>query len=175
MKGERRAMEQELRIILAACIQEIDSDSSDLEHCLKRYGNESEELRSHLELWLRFRSTEKAQRTEAALQKGRAALLAEAASMKGGMRGMINRWAASSFARAAAVLVAGVMVLGGGAGASAALGGPDPAGNALESIGVMAPREAPDDPNDCIEFNPEPGQAEEPAPPPTSGDALGCP
>jgi len=129
-------MDGKLRKILTECIREIESGDSSMEDCLQRYPDRAAELRPHLELWSGLNAAAKAEPNLGSQQRGQQRLEAAVseAEREGGRR-MIP-FLTPALAKAGAVAVAAVLVIGGAAGASAALGGPDVAGDVLSGIGI---------------------------------------
>ena len=129
-------MDRKLRKILTECIQDVETGARDIEGCLQRHPDRAVDLRPHLELWRGLNAAAKAQPNSGSQQRGQQQLLGALADMeKRGERRMIP-FLTPALAKAAAV-VAGVMLLtGGAAGASAALGGPNVAGDVLSGIGI---------------------------------------
>jgi len=124
---------------LAEAIQAIESGVG-FNAAVARYPAEAAGLRSHLGLWQRLEAAPRVDMANSAANGGRASVL----EVLAGPPGAAFKGAQSAFAKAAAVAM-GVMVLGASAaGASAALGGPDFAGAALESVGIHRGGEAGD-------------------------------
>jgi hypothetical protein len=114
---------------LAEAIRAIES-GADFDVVVARYPGYEDALRSHLSLWRRLDAVPRVEPDAVAVNNGRAAMLAALATP------VASPAPLAGLAKAFAV-VAGVFILGAGAaGASGALGGPDFAGTALESVGV---------------------------------------
>jgi len=125
-------MDNELSKTLADCLAEIEGGAS-VDDCLKRHPDQASELRPHLESWSVIGGAALVQPSVAALNRGRQAMRSALTSAPSGFGPL----AAARMAPAwAAVVAAAVIVLGGAAGASAALGGPNVAGDALDAVGV---------------------------------------
>jgi len=129
-------MDRKLRKILTECIRDIETGAHDVKGCLQRHADRAAELRPHLELWSGLNAAAKAEPNLGSQQRGQQRLEAAVseAEREGGRR-MIP-FLTPALAKAGAVAVAAVLVIGGAAGASAALGGPDVAGDVLSGIGI---------------------------------------
>jgi len=129
-------MDRNLRKVLTECIRDIETGARDVEGCLQRHAEWAAELRPHLELWSGLNAAAKAEPNLGGQQRGQQRLHAAVseAERKGGKR-MIP-FLTPALAKAGALVVAAVLVIGGAAGASAALGGPDVAGEVLSGIGI---------------------------------------
>ena len=129
-------MDKKLRTILTECIRDIETGARDITGCLERYPERAEELRPHLELWSGLDASSPARPNFAGQQRGQERLLAAISDMqRRGDKRMIP-WLTPALAKAAAVLAGVVLLTGGAAGASAALGGPNVAGDVLSGIGI---------------------------------------
>jgi len=129
-------MDKKLRNILTECIRDIETGTRDVDGCLDRYPERAAELRPHLELWSSLDAAPRARPNFAGQQRGQQRLLAAIAGLqKGGERRMIP-FPTPALAKGVAV-VAGVLLLAGGAaGASAAFGGPNVAGEVFTAVGI---------------------------------------
>ena len=129
-------MDKKLRNILTECIRDIETGARDMDGCLERYPERAAELRPHLELWTSLDAAPMAKPGFAGQQRGQQQLLAALSDMeKRGKRRMIAFLTPAS-AKAAAVLAGVVLLVGGAAGTSAALGGPDVGGQVLSTMGI---------------------------------------
>ena len=129
-------MDKKLRKILTECIRDIETGSRDMEGCLERHPDRAAELRTHLELWSGLDAASMARPNFAGQQRGLERLLAAVSDMrKRGERRMVP-FLTPALAKAAAVLAGVVLLAGGAAGASAALGGPDVGGQVLSTMGI---------------------------------------
>jgi len=129
-------MDKKLRNILTECIRDIETGSRDLHDCLEQYPERAAELRPHLELWSSLDAAPRARPNFAGQQRGQQRLLAALSDMqKRGERRMVP-FLTPALAKAAAVLAGVVLLAGGAAGASAALGGPDVGGQVLSTMGI---------------------------------------
>ena len=129
-------MDRKLRKILTECIRDVETGARDIEGCLQRHPDRAVELRPHLELWRGLNAAAKAQPNSGSQQRGQHQLLAALSDMdKRGERRMIP-FLTPAVAKAAAVVAGVVLLTGGAAGASAALGGPNVAGDVLSGIGI---------------------------------------
>ncbi len=128
-----RAMDSKLRKILTDRIGDIETGARDVEGCLKRHPDQAAELRPHLELWSSLNASAKAQPNFGSQQRGRQPLLAALADME---RGKDKGTMIPAVAKVAVVMVAAALLVGGAAGASAALGGPDVGGQVLSTMGI---------------------------------------
>jgi hypothetical protein len=116
-------MDWKLREIIAGCISDMERGAS-VEECLKRHPGLEESIRPHIEMWASLNSSALVQPSTSAFNLGRQAMLTAVAS------GPTTGFWKPALAPAAAVLAAAFLVFG-GAGASAALGGPDVADDAV--------------------------------------------
>jgi hypothetical protein len=128
-------MDSVLRNTLADCIADMERGAG-VEDCLKRNSSQAAQLRPHLETWAAMGSLPSIQPPAAAFDRGRAAMLGALKPTATGFGPLSVTRFAPAWATVAAV-VAAVILLGGAAGTSAALGGPDPAGRVLSAVGVM--------------------------------------
>jgi hypothetical protein len=132
----QEAMDSKLRKALTECIRDIETGARDLEGCLQQHPECAWDLRPHLELWSNLNSAPKAEPKLGGRQRGQQQLLGALADMETQREKRLIPTLIPSLAKVAAV-VAGVMLLAGSAiGASAALGGPDVAGEVLSGIGI---------------------------------------
>jgi len=129
-------MDKKLRKILTECIRDIETGARDVDGCLERHPDRAAELRPHLELWSGLDAASMARPNFAGQQRGHQRLLAAITDLqKRGERRMIP-FLTPALAKAAAVLAGVVLLAGGAAGASAALGGPDVGGQVLSTMGI---------------------------------------
>ena len=128
-----RTMDSKLRKILTDCIGDIETGSRDVEGCLQRHPDRAAELRPHLELWSRLSAAPKAQPNFGSQQRGKQQLLGALSDME---RGTDTGKMIPAVAKVAVVMVAAALLVGGAAGASAALGGPDVTHDVLAGIGL---------------------------------------
>jgi hypothetical protein len=126
-------MDSKLRKILTDCIGDIETGVRDVEGCLQRHPDRAVELRPHLELWSGLNAAAKAQPNFGSQQRGRQQLLAALADME---RGKDKGKMIPAVAKVTVVMVAAALLVGGAAGASAALGGPDVGGQVLSTMGI---------------------------------------
>src|SRR5436309_10295616 len=122
---------------LADCIAEMERGAP-IEECLKRHPSHVGELRPRLEAWQAMAAGEPVQPSTAAFERGRRAMLngLESAPVRSGPLAAARL--APAWATVAAAVAAFLILMGGAAGASAALGGPDPAGDVLSVVGVSS-------------------------------------
>lgn len=136
---EKPALKKRFHKTLAAYIRDFDAGGSANE----RLDQLASEIRAHLELWRRLDSMPKAEPNPSAQERGHEMMLAELARLES--RRSRSHAGAPFFGRAAstvaATLVALLLIAGGVAGASAALGGPNVASEVLSGMGI---RSAPD-------------------------------
>ncbi len=119
--------------VLADCISQLERGAG-VEECLTAHPSQANELRPHLEAWQAMAGGTLAQPSTAAFDVGRRAML-------NALEAAPARWIPFSTARlapVAAAVAAFMLLIGGAAGASAALGGPDPAGDVLSVVGVSS-------------------------------------
>jgi hypothetical protein len=126
-------MDSKLRKLLTDCIRDIETGARDVEGCLQRHPDRAAELRPHLELWSGLNASAKAQPNFGSQQRGRQQLLGALADME---RGKDKGKMIPAVAKVAVVMVAAALLVGGAAGASAALGGPDVGGQVLSTFGL---------------------------------------
>ncbi len=126
-------MDNKLRKILTDCIGDIETGALDMEGCLQRHPDRAAELRPHLELWSGLNAAAKAQPNFGSQQRGKHQLLGALADME---RGQDKGRMIPALAKVAVVMVAAALLIGGAAGASAALGGPDVTHDVLAGIGL---------------------------------------
>src|SRR3990172_10928803 len=136
MEETRGAMDKKLRKILTESIRDIETGARDVDGCLERHPDRAGELRPHLELWSGLDAASLAKPNFAGQLRGQQRLMAAISDMqKRGERRMIPLLT-PAVAEAAAVLAGVVLLAGGAAGASAALGGPDVGGQVLSTMGI---------------------------------------
>jgi hypothetical protein len=127
-------MDRELRSILAQCISDMDRGAS-VEDCLKRNQTRANEIRPHLETWRALSGVSVPQIQPARFDRGRQALFAALAT-RSHRKTLSPLRLAPAWATAAAGIFGAVLLLGGAAGTSAALGGPNVAGDVFDAVGV---------------------------------------
>lgn len=132
-------MDRKLRKILTECIRDIETGARDVEGCLQRHADRAAELRPHLELWSSLNAAAKAEPNIGSQQRGQHQLLATLSEVERGGRKRMVPFLTPALVKAGTVAVAAVMLIGGAAGASAALGGPDVPGEVLSGIGINEP------------------------------------
>ena len=122
---------------LVDCISRMEGGAG-VDDCLKAHPSLASELRPQLEAWQAMGSGSVVQPSTAAIEGGRQAMLVA-------LKAAPERWTpltalrlAPAWTTAAAAVAAFAFLLGGAAGASAALGGPDPAGDVLSAVGVSS-------------------------------------
>lgn len=129
-------MDKKLNKALTNSIRALESGELTFEQCLSRHPEHADELRKHLELWQGMVASSKTAPAYEAQYRGRQQMLTALAGMaEGGAPSMIRRLA-PVFAKVTAVVAATALLVGGAAGASAALGGPSVADDVLSAIGV---------------------------------------
>jgi hypothetical protein len=128
-------MNSEFRKILAECIADMDGGAA-VEDCLKRNPSVAATLRPHLETWSTLGSTSLVQPPGTAFNRGRREMLSALRSTPAGLRPLAAARFAPAWATVAAAVVGLVVLLGGAAGTSAALGGPDVTGGVFDAVGV---------------------------------------
>ena len=166
-------MDRKLRKILTECIRDIEMGARDVEGCLQRHPDRAAELRPHLELWAGLNAAAKAEPDIGSQQRGQHQLLTTLSEVERGGRKRMIPFLTPALVKAGAVAVAAVLVIGGTAGASAALGGPNVPGGVLSGIGINdasgpdrhremdreqemeRTSEGPGEPNDSIDHTPE--------------------
>ena len=123
-------MDNALTKTLAEALQAIES-GADLDVVVARYPAQAEALMSHLGLWSRLNAAPRAEIDPLIASAGKARMMTGLAAPA-----VSSPLPTAALAKAIAV-AAGIVVLGASAtGASAALGGPDFAGSAFESVGI---------------------------------------
>ncbi len=128
-----RTMDSKLRNTLTECIRDIETGARDVEGCLQRHPDRAAELRPHLEMWSGLNAVAKAQPNFGSQQRGKQQLLGALSDME---RGTDRGKMIPAVAKVAVVMVAAALLIGGAAGASAALGGPDVSGHVLSTMGI---------------------------------------
>ncbi len=131
-------MDRKLRKTLTECIRDIETGARDVEGCLRRHPDQAAELRPHLELWSRLEAASKAQPNFGNQQRGRHRLLAVLEDMDSAPGKRVLPFLTPAVAKAAAVIGAVALLVGGAAGASAALGGPDFTDDVLTTVGIAS-------------------------------------
>ena len=126
-------MDSKLRKILTDCIGDIETGARDVEGCLQRHPDRAAELRPHLELWSHLSAAPKAEPNLGSRQRGKQQLLGALSDME---RGTYKGKMIPAVAKVAVVMAAAALLVGGAAGASAALGGPDVTHDVLAGIGL---------------------------------------
>ncbi len=127
-------MDSKLRKILTECVRDIETGARDVEGCLQRHPDRAAELRPHLELWSRLNAAAEAQPNFGSQQRGKQQLLGALSDME---RGTYKGKMIPAVAKIAVVMVAAALLVGGAAGASAALGGPDITDDVLSTVGIQ--------------------------------------
>src|SRR6266545_1973227 len=128
-------MDKELSKVLADCLASIEGGET-VDDCLTRHSSQAAELRPHLETWSTLGGAALVQPSAAVFNRGRQAMRSALTSAPSGFGPLATVRQAPVWATAMAGVAAAVIVLGGAAGASAALGGPNVAGDALDAVGV---------------------------------------
>ncbi len=128
-------MDKELSKILADCLASIEGGAS-VDDCLKRHPSQAAELQPQLQTWSALGGAVLVQPSTAAFNRGRQAMQSALTPAPLGFGPLVALRQAPVWATAMAAVAAAVIVLGGAAGASAALGGPNLAGDALDAVGV---------------------------------------
>ena len=129
-------MDGKLHKTLTDCIRDIATGARDVEGCLQQHPDRAAELRPHLELWSRLNAAPKAQPNFGSQQRGQHQLLGALADMEKEREGRTTRFLTPALVKAAAVVAGVALLAGGAAGASAAFGGPNVAGEVLSGIGI---------------------------------------
>ena len=122
---------------LADCISEMERGSS-VGDCLKGHPLHANELRPHLETWQAMAERSPVQSPAAAFDHGRQAVLQALESAPATFGPLAAVRLAPKWATVSAAVAAFLILISGAAGASAALGGPDPAGEVLSGVGVSS-------------------------------------
>src|SRR5438105_1100069 len=122
---------------VADCISEMERGAG-VDECLKRHPALADELRPHLVTWQAMATASLVQPPTGAFDGGRRAMLLALESAPVGFGPRAAARLAPAWATVAAAVAAFLVLLGGAAGASAALGGPDPAGDVLSVVGVSS-------------------------------------
>jgi len=107
-----------------------------LDDCLKGHPSHADELRPRLEAWQAMAAGEPVQPSTAAFERGRQAMLLALESAPATLGPLAAVRLAPKWATVSAAVAAFLILISGAAGASAALGGPDPAGEVLSGVGV---------------------------------------
>jgi hypothetical protein len=128
-------MNREFSRALADCIADMERGAS-IDDCLKNHASIATEVRPYLENWQAMSAVSPAQPPTAAFDSGRRAMLTALEAAPATFSPLAAVRLAPRWATVAGAVAALILVLGGTAGASAALGGPDPAGNVLSVVGV---------------------------------------
>ena len=127
-------MNSELSKALADCLSDMERGAG-VEDCLKRHPGLATELRPHLETSLRDERRPPGPAIGVSLgTRGRHAMQAALASPPAPFSPLTAARLAPAWATAAAAVVAVIVLLGGAAGTSAALGGPDVAGDTVGGV-----------------------------------------
>jgi hypothetical protein len=122
---------------LADCISQLERGAG-VEQCLMAHPSHANELRPHLEAWQEMAAGSLEQPSAAAFDHGRRAMLSALESAPIRFSPLAAARFAPAWATVAAAVAAFLVLMGGAAGASAALGGPDPAGDVLSVVGVSS-------------------------------------
>jgi len=128
-------MNSELRRILTECIADMERGAG-VEDCLKRNPSKAAALRPYLETWATLGSTSLVQPPGTAFNRGRREMLSALRSTPAGFRPLAAARFAPAGATVAAAVVGLAVLLGGAAGTSAALGGPDVTGGVFDAVGL---------------------------------------
>ncbi len=136
-------MDRRLREILTECIRDLEAGRREIADCLVRYPERADELRLHLSLWSALNAAPKAEPASATQERGQDRLLAALARAERPERRLIPQSFAPAAARLAAVLATLAVIAGGAAGASAAFGGPNVAGDVLDAVGITGGGQGP--------------------------------
>src|SRR5262245_49993290 len=128
-------MNRALSNALADCISQMERGAG-VDDCLKSHPSFENQLRPHLETWQAVAAGTLAQPSTAALERGRRAMQTALEAAPPKLTPLTAARLAPGWAVAAAAVAAFMLLLGGAVGASAALGGPDPAGEVLSEVGV---------------------------------------
>src|SRR5438093_12664061 len=120
---------------LTDCISRIERGAG-LEECLEAHPSLAGELRPHLETWQAMGTDSLAQPSASAFDQGRRAMLSALESAPVTFSPLSAARLPTAWLTVAAAVAAFMVLIGGAAGASAALGGPDPAGDVLSVVGV---------------------------------------
>lgn len=120
--------------ILAAAIRELE-EGSDLESCLRRHPADAGAIRKHLELRASIEATPGLEPDQAAVARGRQAMLSALGLREKGRR-IVPRLLLAATVKVAAVALGALLLTGVAAAASGALGGPSLTGNVLSSVGI---------------------------------------
>ena len=131
-------MDGKLHKTLTDCIRDIATGARDVEGCLQQHPDRAAELRPHLELWSRLNAAPRAQPNFGSQQRGQHQLLGALADMEKEREGRTTRFLTPALVKAAAVVAGVALLAGGAAGASAAFGGPDFAGEVLSTVGIAS-------------------------------------
>ena len=122
---------------LADCIAQMERGAG-VEQCLMAHPSHADELRSHLEAWQAMTAGALVQPSAAAFESGRRAMFKALETPPATFSPLAAARLAPAWATVAAAVAAFLVLMGGAAGASAALGGPDPAGDVLSVVGVSS-------------------------------------
>ena len=122
---------------LADCIAQMERGAG-VEQCLMAHPSHADELRSHLEAWQAMTAGALVQPSAAAFESGRRAMFKALETPPATFSPLAAARLAPAWATVAAAVAAFLVLIGGAAGASAALGGPDPAGDVLSVVGVSS-------------------------------------
>jgi hypothetical protein len=122
---------------LADCISQMERGAS-VGDCLKGHPLHANELGPHLETWQTMAQRSPVQPSAAAFDHGRQAVLEALESAPATFGPLAAVRLAPRWATVSAAVAAFLILISGAAGASAALGGPDPAGEVLSGVGVSS-------------------------------------
>src|SRR5439155_212125 len=131
------AERMDLRKALADCIAQMERGAG-VEQCLTAHPSHADELRPHLEAWQAMTAGALVQPSAAAFESGRRAMFRALETPPATFSPLAAARLAPAWATVAAAVAAFLVLMGGAAGASAALGGPDPAGDVLSVVGVSS-------------------------------------
>src|SRR6266542_3531325 len=122
---------------LGDCISEMEHGAG-VSDCLKGHPLHADELRPHLETWQAVAERSPVQPSAATFDQGRQAMLQALESAPATFGPLAAVRLAPKWATVSAAVAAFLILISGAAGASAALGGPDPAGEVLSGVGVSS-------------------------------------
>ena len=131
-------MDRKLRKILTECIRDVETGARDIEGCLQRYPDRAVELRPHMEMWSGLDAAAKAQPRSGSQQRGQRRLLVALSDMEKSREKRMIPFLTPALVKAAAVVAGVVLLAGGAAGASAAFGGPNVADEVLTTVGITS-------------------------------------
>jgi len=130
-------MDRVISKALADCISQLERGAG-VEQCLMAHPSHADELRPHLEAWQAMTAGALVHPSAAGFESGRRAMFRALETPPATFSPLAAARLAPAWATVAAAVAAFVVLMGGAAGASAALGGPDPAGDVLSVVGVRS-------------------------------------